>query len=230
MTYFVSDLHGELELFKSLLEKIQFSSNDKMYVCGDILEKGDSSVGLAKYIFSFPNIFCIVGNHDHNFLKYYHTIMESSPTDFDKVLSTLQDFFLEDKDLLDWDTVDMLDSLPYYIEEKDFICVHAGVPLDEKGYPVSLEQVSEEELVFDRRFKDPEVINRGDKCIFFGHTVTSNVCGEPKILTYKRHSSLPPNDIHSYHKVHLDTGSWQNGVLGCFCLEDCTNVYVKKAP
>lgn len=201
-----------------------------MYVCGDILEKGESSIKLAKFIFSFDNIFCIVGNHDRNFLKYYHRIMESSPTDFEKVLLSLQNFFFEDMEPLDWDTVDKLDSLPYYIEEKDFICVHAGVPLDKNGYPVSLEEASCEELIFDRRFCDPDVINKGDKCIFFGHTVTSNICGEAKILTYKRQDALFNNDIRSYHKIHLDTGSWQNGVLGCFRLEDCTCIYVKKAP
>ena len=230
MTYFVSDLHGEYELFKSLLEKIQFSSDDKMYVCGDILEKGNSSVRLAKYIFSFPNISCIMGNHERHFLKYYHTIMESSPSDYDKVLIALQNFFLEDEEDLDWETVDTLDSLPYYFEEKDFICVHSGLPLDENGYPVSLKEAKEEELIFGRRFGEPTIINRGDKCIFFGHTVTSNICGEAKIIAHKRKEDLPSDSIHSYHKVHLDTGSWQNGVLGCFCLENCECIYVKKSP
>ena len=161
MTYFVSDLHGEYDLFEKLLEKIQFSKEDKMYVCGDILEKGDSSVRLAKYIFSFPNISCIMGNHERHFLKYYHKIMESSPTDYDNVLVALQNFFLEDGELLDWETVDKLDCLPYYIEEKDFICVHSGLPLDKNGYPVSLNEASEEELIFGRRFGEPSIINKG---------------------------------------------------------------------
>ena len=36
MTYFVSDIHGEYELFCALLKKIHFSESDTMYVCGDI--------------------------------------------------------------------------------------------------------------------------------------------------------------------------------------------------
>ena len=53
MRYCVSDIHGEYELFEQLLKKIKFSSEDKMYICGDIIDKGKSPVKLAKYISSF---------------------------------------------------------------------------------------------------------------------------------------------------------------------------------
>lgn len=48
MRYVVSDLHGEYELFLNLLKIINFSENDEMYICGDIIDKGKSSVRLAK--------------------------------------------------------------------------------------------------------------------------------------------------------------------------------------
>ena len=64
MTYLISDIHGEYQLFIKLLEKIKFSPNDTMYVCGDIIDKGSDSVRLAKYISALPNIHCIVGNHE----------------------------------------------------------------------------------------------------------------------------------------------------------------------
>ena len=50
MTYFVSDIHGEYELFCSLLEKINFSDDDTLYICGDILEKGNSSLKVLELI------------------------------------------------------------------------------------------------------------------------------------------------------------------------------------
>ena len=223
MTYFVSDIHGEYELFCTLLEKIHFSESDTMYVCGDILEKGDGSLKLLKLISSMKNIRCVMGNHDRNFIKFYHTIMEKSPTDFDVVLNCLREFFFEDKEMLTWDMVDYLDALPYYIEADDFICVHAGVELDENKCLKKLDTVSEEFFIFDRRFKDEDVIHNSEKCVFYGHTVSQN----GKITAYKRENTTT-NSIKDFYKIHLDTGAWQNGILGCFCLENLKCVYVKK--
>lgn len=113
MVYCISDVHGEYELFKKLIERIKFSKNDKMYICGDIIDKGESSIRLAKYIFSFPNIHCIIGNHEYAFLKYYHSILETSPEDFDEVLRKLQTYFPEDGHLLDWDLMDWFESFVF---------------------------------------------------------------------------------------------------------------------
>ena len=40
MTYCVSDLHGEYHLFCRLMQKIRFSTSDRLIVCGDVLDKG----------------------------------------------------------------------------------------------------------------------------------------------------------------------------------------------
>ena len=69
MRYCISDVHGEYELFATLLEKIKFSDNDEMYICGDIIDKGPSPLRLLKYVFSKPNIHTIIGNHEYDFLK-----------------------------------------------------------------------------------------------------------------------------------------------------------------
>ena len=228
MKYIVSDVHAEYELFVRLLERISFSEEDEMYICGDIIEKGEDSIKLARYIFSFPNIHCIIGNHEYAFLKYYHSILETSPEDFDEVLRKLQTYFPEDGHLLDWDLMDWFESLPAFIEEEDFICVHAGIPIDSDQQLVPLDEVSVEQLVHDRRFKDPNVIHKSQKCVFFGHTQTDCICGENKILGYRRNNGVPAKSITDFYKIHLDTGSWSNGVLGCFCLDTLKAVYIKK--
>ena len=68
----MSDIHGEYELFLKLLDKIGFSENDELYICGDIIEKGRDSVKLARYIFSMPNAKVIMGNHEDAFIKHYN--------------------------------------------------------------------------------------------------------------------------------------------------------------
>ena len=50
MIYVCSDIHGEYDLFVKLLQKINFSSNDIMVVCGDVIDKGQDSVKLLKLI------------------------------------------------------------------------------------------------------------------------------------------------------------------------------------
>ena len=228
MRYVISDIHGEYGLFRALLDRIGFSDEDTMYICGDIIDKGDESVRLAKYISGLKNVRCIIGNHELEFLKYYHSMLEASPEDFDEALKNLREYFRNDGHLLDWDLVDWLDGLPTYIEEEDFICVHAGIPIDESGYLLPLSDVDIEQLVYERRFKDPKTVHFSPKCVFFGHTQTDCVCGEAKILGYRRNNGLPPKTIRDYYKIHLDTGSWSNGVLGCFCIDTLKVAYVKK--
>lgn len=228
MRYVISDIHGEYELFEQLLEKICFSDGDVLYVCGDIIEKGDSSIRLANRIFKMHNAKCIIGNHEYAFLKNYHALMKRAESDYDAVLKELQDYFSDDGQLLDWELVDWFDALPYYIEEDDFVCVHAGVPLDGEGRMLPLEKALPEQLVYDRTFKELNVKVTSGKCVFFGHTPTSYICGESIILPYLR-PQKSGDCISDYYKVHLDLGTWMSGTLGCFCIETCECIYVKKA-
>lgn len=199
-----------------------------MFVCGDMIDKGPHSVRLAKELSKMSNVRCIVGNHELAFLNYYHSILAESPTDFEEVLKKLRAYFPEDGHTLDWELVDWLEALPSYIEEDEFICVHAGVPIVESGLLLPLDKVSTEELVHDRKFKDPGTFHRSPKCVFFGHTQTDCVTGETKILGYRRSADAPAKRVSDYYKIHLDTGSWSNGVLGCFCIDTLKAVYVRK--
>ena len=186
------------------------------------------SLRLAKYISGLKNVHCIIGNHELAFLKYYRSILQSSPRDFDVVLTKLRGYFEEDVDLLDWELVDWFDALPAYLEEDDFICVHAGIPLDSENRLLLSDKIDAELLVHDRRFGEPRVIHRSPKCVFFGHTPTDCICGEPKILGYRRDRAAVASTVRDYYKIHLDTGTWQSGVLGCFCIETLKVTYVRK--
>ena len=227
MIYVVSDIHGEYDLFLKLLRKINFSYNDEMIICGDIIDKGKDSVKLLKFIKSAPNFRCIVGNHEYEFLKFYWCIMQESPSDFEEVLTRLKGYFPYDGNLLDWETVDWLETIPFYLEEEDFICVHAGVPLISDNRLKAWSQTTSEQLVYDRVFKEPSVVSLTNKCVFFGHTPTSYITSQNKIIKYRRNESST-NTIRDYYKIHLDLGVWLNGVMGCFRVDDCKEFYVGK--
>ena len=227
MRYVMADIHGEYELFWKMLEKISFSESDELYICGDIIDKGPESVRLTKYISSRSNMYAILGNHEHLFLQFYHSLLSDSGLCADGIMSKLREYF-PDGELLEWEVVDFIESLPAYIEKDDFICVHAGVPLDSQNRILPLSSVSVNQLVNDRRFKEPSVKHESEKCVFFGHTQTNCISGECKILGYPKDKTKRPSSVRDFYKIHLDTGAWSNGVLGCFCIDTLKAYYVRK--
>ena len=225
----MSDIHGEYDLFRKLLDKIKFSPEDEMYICGDVIEKGSDTVKLWRLIFSMPNVHVIMGNHEHNFIQHYNYLMSTCDGDYAPVLKNLRACITDaggDGELLDFDVIDEMEMLPYYIETDDFVCIHAGLTLTDDGRVPPLDSVSDDELVHNRFFKNPDVIPRESKCVFFGHTATNTVCGEDKILAYKWRDKF--GDIRDYSKVHLDTCTFISGTLGCFCVDNCATYYVRR--
>ena len=135
MLYCISDIHGEYDLFIKLLKKINFSFNDEMIILGDIIDKGNESLLLAKLVFNMPNIKVIMGNHEYEFCKYYYYLKEKNLLTSEK----LKEFFEEEGDLLDLQIVNKIIDLPFYIETDNVIYTHAGV-LVEDNQIVSLDK------------------------------------------------------------------------------------------
>ena len=229
MTYCLSDIHGEYDLFMRLLDKIGYEDADTLMVCGDFIDKGTGSLKVAKTLFDLPNAYCLMGNHEHMFFKFYRARMHSAVMDFDVILRHLQGYFPKDGALLDWDMVDRFAELPAYLERDAFICVHAGVPLDLHNRLLPLDEADEEIMIYDRRFKEPSLLPSDSPCVFFGHTPTVVVSGRDEIIAYPKAPRLAHSPrITDYAKVHLDTGVTASGVLGCFCVDTCRVCYVSK--
>ena len=70
MRYCCSDLHGCFDEFSELLKLINFSSNDTMYILGDIIDRGPKPVQLLTHIFEHDNIIPLMGNHEEYLLDY----------------------------------------------------------------------------------------------------------------------------------------------------------------
>ena len=227
MRYVFSDIHGKYELFTRLLEKIRLSHQDTVYILGDVIDKGESSLKCLRLVTKLPDVKMILGNHEDMFLKYYRSLLTES-ADFDLILEKLRTYFPRDGELLDFELMDFLEFLPYYIKEKDFICVHAGLPVDSSGKLLPLESVAPEILLNDRKFKEPRLRHTSPECVFFGHTQTNGICGQDRILAYLRDKSKPAKTVSDYFKVHLDTGAWCGGTLGCFCIDTLRAYYVSE--
>ena len=63
-TYVISDIHGELDRFEELLDKIGLRETDMLYVLGDVLDRGPHPVKTLLKLMEMPNAICIAGNHE----------------------------------------------------------------------------------------------------------------------------------------------------------------------
>ena len=75
MTYCVSDIHGEAARFTELLDKINFSDSDTLYVLGDVIDRGAHGVEILRRIKDTPNMQMLMGNHERMCLD---TLVEHS--------------------------------------------------------------------------------------------------------------------------------------------------------
>jgi len=65
MTYVISDLHGNYEKFKAMIQKIGLKDTDILYVLGDIVDYGEQSMELIGDLSVRYNVYAIAGEHDY---------------------------------------------------------------------------------------------------------------------------------------------------------------------
>ena len=69
MVYVSSDWHGiPFEKIQRLLSKAGFGADDRLYVLGDVIDRGEHGVELIKRIMHEPNMRLIRGNHEQMLL------------------------------------------------------------------------------------------------------------------------------------------------------------------
>lgn len=229
-TYIMSDIHGEYDLFIELMKKIGFRDSDELIIVGDIVDKGCQSIKLVNFLSGKKNVRAVRGNHEDAFLKLYEMYMRrlDDGDDVNCVLEKLQEFFPSDEEKLSWDVVDYIENLPLFIEEDEFICVHAGVQLDKNKQIIPLKQQNINYFLFDRSFKNSAIIPKNSKTVFFGHTPCfyDNETGE--FIKTPREGATDLRDFRSYAKIQLDCGVFCRGLLGVLRLDDMSEFYVKK--
>ncbi|MBQ7916676.1 MAG: metallophosphoesterase, partial [Firmicutes bacterium] len=63
----ISDIHGNLDFLKGLLEKIQYSTQDILVLVGDVLEKGHQNLETLRFLVALAKdhlIYKVAGNCD----------------------------------------------------------------------------------------------------------------------------------------------------------------------
>ena len=122
-TFIVGDAHGCFQEFLELLEKVNYKpETHRLILVGDIINRGPFSFKMLKWVRDNP-VEMVRGNHEQAFLSCIEK--NKWPIPFFKRLKK------EMKgELSHW--VKWLEELPFYIEDKDFLVVHAGLVPGEK--------------------------------------------------------------------------------------------------
>lgn len=64
MTYAISDIHGEYDKFIAMLELINLTDKDTLYILGDVLDRGPEPIKILNDMSTRSNVYPIIGNHE----------------------------------------------------------------------------------------------------------------------------------------------------------------------
>src|SRR5690606_23210429 len=90
MIYLIGDLQGCCDPLERLLATIDFSpSRDRLYLLGDLVNRGPDSFGVLKKLRSLgDSAVCLLGNHDLHLLAVAHGVRKPNKNDtLDSILS-----------------------------------------------------------------------------------------------------------------------------------------------
>ncbi|MCM1299608.1 MAG: metallophosphoesterase [Firmicutes bacterium] len=234
-TYCISDIHGDYERYRAILQKINLRDRDTLYVIGDVIDRGKDSLKILKDMMMRVNVIPIIGNHEYmaiNCLKFLmKDITKEEIAKLDKDIvegllewqnvggqTTIDEFHrlsAEDKE----DIIDYLSEFTLYEEAeaggKSFVLVHAGL----EGFDPdkSLDDYKLHEMIFNT--PDYSRVYFKDKYLVTGHLPTAFIEENPE-----------PNKIFKANNhIAIDCGcgmGMEDGRLGAICLDDFKEYYV----
>ena len=230
MTYVMSDVHGNYSAFKKMLNEIQFKDDDLLYIAGDLVEFGADSMELLCDISMRSNVYAIVGDHDLEALKMlagFDRMLKSGKApdaEFAQAMkewvadggaATLEGFRKLDEDMREG-VLDYLSDMALFeeitVKGQDYVIAHAGIRNFKED--IVLDDLAPEDFIYESL--DPEREYFADKTIVVGHIHTNELPDpEPDMIYYGNGT------------IFLDCGSDKNGTLGCLCLDNGKEYYVR---
>lgn len=134
--FVITDIHGCLHTFQTLLDKIAFSFEDELYLMGDFMDRGPDSKGVIDYILDLRRmgykLHCIRGNHDQMMLDAPKGKEHNLTWLANGGKATLKSFGVKQVEDIPQKYFDFINELPYYLEVGPYILVHAGLDFNNK--------------------------------------------------------------------------------------------------
>lgn len=219
----ISDIHGQLDKFKQLLQLCNYDKNkDQLILLGDYTDRGYQNIDTLKYIIDLKRDGAIVlkGNHDE---LTQGTIYELLTGNFTGNLqchmncggeNTVQELIkCNSKDL--YYIYNFIKDLPTYYEYEKYIFSHSGVDSTK-----SFNENTSSDLLWSRwDFINSKAYK--DKIVIFGHTVTFSI----NMMISKQNPTIW-KDSYYKDKIGIDCGSVFGGKLCCYSVLEDKAYYV----
>ena len=230
-TYVISDVHGNFEGYMKILELINFSDEDTLYVNGDVIDRGMGGIKILQHMMMHSNIYPILGNHEYAAATCLRFLMQEIS---EESIANIDEETI--KNLMEWqniggqrtmdafhklsreekqDIVEYLDEFSLYeevsVNGKQFVIVHAGLANFSINRPLDDYEIYE--LIFKAPYYDS--VYFPDKYLVTGHLPTRAIEENPN-----------PDKlfIHNNH-IAIDCASGYDGCVGCICLDTFEEFY-----
>lgn len=233
MNYVISDIHGEYKKFIALLEKINFSEKDTLYVLGDVIDRGAEPIKVLQYMMTRQNIIPIMGNHEVMALDGLKLLSGEISEDIVNHLSSEQLEMMsawikigatstigEFTKLGSDERIKILEYISGFLPYKkvsaggnDFLLIHAAI--DDFNPDKPLDEYSVEAFVWGRMDYDFPYFD--DIYTVSGHTPTQGIPNNPR----------PGYIFWANNHIAIDCGACRrDGRLACLCLDTLEEFYV----
>lgn len=195
MNYVCADIHGRWDKYQAMLEDLNLGKDDKLYILGDVIDRGEDGIRILQDIMKRGNIFLFIGNHE---LFLYYCIqcddeewteswmrnggrptaqrfLELDDGEQDAILRLIADSYVAIPDL--------------NVEGKHYYLVHAYPDLRYTDRPVRVRDMGGDDLellynmvwrrVSDEQWKEDEILKKireMGRNVLIGHTITTYFC------------------------------------------------------
>ncbi len=122
-SYAIGDIQGCLAPLQCLLQQVQFNpAHDKLWLAGDLINRGPQSLATLRYLYSLrDSLHIVLGNHDLHFIAVYRGLRKQGNSDTLNELLAAPDA----AELVVW----LLQQKLLHVDERlGFAMVHAGIP------------------------------------------------------------------------------------------------------
>lgn len=185
----IGDVHGEITLFKQMLENWD-EETQQLVLIGDLGDRGENPkecFALGRSLVEEKGAICLRGNHEEMLLDFLHHPEDNYPLYVLNGGGKSIETFLHEGALNEYSPTEMaamikshypwlegfLESCWLYYEWENYVFVHGGVDMSKKDW----KQTSKQNFVWIREgFYDRK--NHTGKKIVFGHTITPMLHGD----------------------------------------------------
>ena len=231
MNYVMSDIYGDVERFREMLEIIDLKEDDNLYLIGNFIG-GEGSVELLIQLADSVNIFPVMGETENTALEVLSLMTENlnskdadNPSEEMKLKaarlaaiggkSIISEFIVLDPDKKG-DIIDFMSEFPLFeicdSGENTFILVPRGLGnFDKNGK--KLKKYTFEDLALTPVDYNRNYINDDNVYIVSGSVPVQEICGEDSVY-------------NSNNNICINGNLKNGGRLICLCLDTMKEYYV----